>query len=178
MDKQDIDKASVALTGALTYFSPIARALGQAEEVFSVLSNALKHKIALEADVAAAQVALVDTLARVDGAKEQRTLAINDLAQVRAQVAADLAQVKTEADQAVEQAKASADAAIEANVIRQRQSEAESAAAIATARQDSEIVMNELATQKDELQAEVAALEERLVDVRAQLKRFADSLVN
>jgi chromosome segregation ATPase len=177
MDKQDIDKASVALTGALAYFSPISRALGQAEEVFSVLSNAIKHKIALETDVASAKATLADTLARIETAKEQRTSAINDLAQVRAQVAADLAQVKTEASEAIEQVKASAAAAIEANKTRQQQSETESAAAIAEARQASEIVMNELATQKDELQAEVAALEERLVDVRAQLKRFADSLV-
>jgi chromosome segregation ATPase len=177
MDKQDIDKASVALTGALAYFSPVARALGQAEEVFSVLSNAIKHKIALEADVANAKATLADTLARIETAKEQRTSAINDLAQVRAQTAADIAQAKTEADEAVEQIKASADAAIEGHKTRQQQSQVESAAVIAEARQASEIVMNELAIQKDELQTEVAVLEEKLVDVRAQLKRFADSLV-
>ena len=177
MDKQDIDKASVALTGALAYFSPISRALGQAEEVFSVLSNAIKHKIALEADVANAQAALVETLARVETAKDQRTEAINDLAQVRAETAADIAQAKAEAKEAVKQIKVSADAAIQAHKGRQQQSETESAAAIAEARQASEIVLKDLNAQKDELQAEVAVLEEKLVDVRAQLKRFADSLV-
>jgi chromosome segregation ATPase len=177
MDKQDIDKASVALTGALAYFSPIARALGQAEEVFSVLSNAIKHKIAIEADVAGAQATLADTLARIETAKEQRTSAVNDLAQVRAQTAADIAQAKTDAKEAVKQIKVSADAAIEAHKVRRQQSEVESGAAIAEARRASEIVLKDLNTQKDELQAEVAALEEKLVDVRAQLKRFADSLV-
>lgn len=177
MDKQDIDKASVALTGALAYFSPIARALGQAEEVFSVLSNAIKHKNAIEADVAGAQATLADTLARIETAKEQRTSAVNDLAQVRAQTAADIAQAKTDAKEAVKQIKVSADAAIEAHKVRRQQSEAESGAAIAEARRASEIVLKDLNTQKDELQAEVAALEEKLVDVRAQLKRFADSLV-
>jgi chromosome segregation ATPase len=177
MDKQDIDKASVALTGALAYFSPMARALGQAEEVFSVLSNAIKHKVAIEADVASAQAALAETLARVETAKEQRTSAINDLAQVRAQAAADIAQAKTDAKEAVKQIKVSADAAIEAHKVRRQKSEAESGAAIAEARRASEIVLKDLNAQKDELQAEVAALEEKLVDVRAQLKRFADSLV-
>jgi hypothetical protein len=177
MDKQDIDKASVALTGALAYFSPMTRALGQAEEVFSVLSNAIKHKVAIEANVASAQATLAETLARVETAKEQRTSAINDLAEVRAQIASEIAQAKADAKTEVEQIKASADAAIEAIKVRRQQSEAASAAAIAEASRASEIVLKDLNAQKDELQAEVAVLEDKLVDVRAQLKRFADSLV-
>jgi chromosome segregation ATPase len=177
MDKQDIDKASVALTGALAYFSPMTRALGQAEEVFSVLSNAIKHKVAIESDIARAQAALADTLARVETAQEQRAGAINDLAQVRAQTASEIARVKSEADELVKQIKASADAAIEDHKVRRQQSEAASAAAITEASRASEIVLKDLNAQKGELQAEVAVLEEKLVDVRAQLKRFADSLV-
>jgi hypothetical protein len=64
MDSSDIHNASVSLSGAVKYFTPMVVALNQAQEVFEVLQNATKHKDALVRDVEALKKSAEDFKAK------------------------------------------------------------------------------------------------------------------
>ena len=177
MNKQDIDKASAALTGAISYFSPMVVALNQAGDVFSVLSNAIKLKASIEAEVDALKAEVAPLKAEVELSKAAITA--NDAAAVEA---------KAQADKDIADAKAQADAevkSIKATVAdRTKKSIADSEARIAQvnavaqkAKDEYEKDVAVMAAGKASLQAEVTALETKLDKLREQAKKFAASLV-
>jgi hypothetical protein len=105
MNKQEIDKASAALTGAISYFSPMVIALNQADEVFSVLSNAIKLKASIEKEVDSLKATLEPLKAQVESSKAAitendaaviaaKTQAVKDIADAKAQADADVQSIK------------------------------------------------------------------------------------
>jgi chromosome segregation ATPase len=177
MNKQDIDKASAALTGAVNYFSPMVVALNQADEVFSVLGNAIKLKDAIEKEVATLQATVEPLKAEVESSKA--AIKANDDAAIEA---------KQQAEKDIVAAKAQADAevkAIKADVAeRTKKAVADSNAKIAevtvVAQQAKEAYDKEVAVMlanKAALQADVGVLETKLAALREQAKKFAASLV-
>ena len=176
MNKQDIDKASVALTGAKNYFSPILVALNQADEVFSVLSNAIKLKDALEKDVDSLQSVLAGLKDQVS-ASQVSISANSDLAiKTKAQADKDIADAKAQADAEVKSIKASVAERTKKAVADADARIAEASAAAQQAKTQYENNMALMATAKAALQSEVTALETKLASLREQAKKFAASL--
>jgi hypothetical protein len=177
MNKQDIDKASAALTGAKGYFSPIVAALNQADEVFSVLSNAIKLKDALETDVVLLQSVLVGLKDQVTASQVAITTNSTEAVKFKAQAEREIADVKAQADAEVKSIKAGV-------ADRTKKAIADSEAKIAevniAAQQAKAIYDKEVAAMsaaKASVQADVDALETKLATLREQAKKFAASLV-
>lgn len=177
MNKQDIDKASSALVGALNYFTPISTALGQADEVFSVLSNAVKFKAAIEKDVSSLQSVLsglkdqvsesqAAIAANVEAAKQAKAQAEKDIADAKAQADAEVKSIKVTVADRTKKSVADADAKI---------AEVNEAAAQAKAVYESDVAV--MTANKAALQSDVDALETKLAKLRDQAKKFAASLV-
>ena len=177
MNKQDIDKASAALTGAINYFSPMVIALNQADEVFSVLSNAIKFKASIEKEVDALKAEVAPLKAEVEASKAAITA--NDAAAKEAKVQAekDIADAKAQADAEVKSIKAAVADRTKKAVA---DSEAKIAQVNAAATQAEDAYAKEIKLMlagKAALQAEVDALEAKLASLREQAKKFAASLV-
>ena len=176
MNKQDIDKASAALHGAVNYFSPMVIALNQAEEVFSVLSNAIKLKVSIENEVDALKAKVAPLKAEIESSKVAITA--NDAAAVeaKAQAEKDIAEAKVQADAEVKSIKANVAERTKKSIA---DSEARIAQVNAAAQQvkdayDKEVAV--MAANKSALQSEVTALETKLASLREQAKKFAASL--
>jgi chromosome segregation ATPase len=177
MNKQDIDKASAALTGAVNFFSPMVVALNQADEVFSVLSNAIKLKASIEKEVDALKAEVAPLKAAVETSKAAITA--NDAAAVDAKTQAekDIADAKAQADAEVKSIKATVADRTKKAV---EDSEAKIAATIAAAQQAKDEHEKDVAVMlagKASLQADVDKLEAKLASLREQAKKFAASLV-
>ena len=177
MNKQDIDKASAALTGAVNFFSPMVIALNQADEVFSVLSNAIKFKASIEKEVDYLKAEIAPLKAEVEAsaaainannaaAKEAKTQAEKDIAEAKAQADAEVKSIKASVADRTKKAVADSEARI---------SEAHYARELAQDNYNKEV--NVMAAGKASLQAEVNALETKLASLREQAKKFAASLV-
>lgn len=176
MIKQDIDKALAALTGASRYFGPIVTALNQADEVLAVLSHAIKHKDALEKDVAAAKATLEGYESRVAELAAQEATAGDGVKLAQAQATLDLENTARDCAAQVKAAKDAAAEAIKKHNARQAAHEAACTAVIEATTKESTEVVSALTLKKDALQAEVALWEQKLVDARAQVQQLAVSL--
>jgi hypothetical protein len=177
MNKQDIDKASAALTGAVNYFSPMVVALNQADEVFSVLSNAIKLKDSIEKEVATLKATVEPLKSEVESSKA--AIKANDAAAVEAKIQADkdIAEAKAQADAEVKSIKAGVAERTKKAVA---DSEAKIAEVTVAAQQAKETYDKEVAVMlanKTAVQADVDALETKLATLREQAKKFAASLV-
>ena len=177
MNKQDIDKASAALTGAINYFSPAVIALNQADEVFAVLSNAIKFKDSIEKEVEALKDSLEPLKAEIETSKAAITANDAAAAQAKAQALTDIADAKAQADAEVKSIKAAvtdrtkkAVADSEAKI-----AEVTTAAEVAKTQHDDLVAMME--SSKAALQTDIAALEAKLSALREQAQKFAASLV-
>jgi chromosome segregation ATPase len=177
MNKQDIDKAASALVGAKNYFAPVVTALNQADEVFSVLSNAIKLKDALEKDVDSLQSVLTGLKDQVLTTQAAISSNVKLTAEAKAQADKDIADAKAQADAEVKSIKAAVADRTKKTVA---DSEARIAQANAAAQQAEDAYakeVNVMAAGKASLQADVDALEAKLASLREQAKKFAASLV-
>jgi chromosome segregation ATPase len=181
MNKQDIDKASAALTGAINYFSPMVIALNKADEVFAVLSNTIKFKESLDKEVAAAKAVLEATNRDIASSKTTAAKEIDAntaaAAAAKAQADKDIADAKAQAEVEVKSIKASV---VERTKKAVADSEAKIAQVNAAAKQAQDAYDKEVAVMaagKASLQADVDALEAKLASLREQAKKFAASLV-
>lgn len=177
MTKQDIDKASAALTGAINFFSPAVVALNHAGEVFDVLSNAIKFKDHIEKEVDALKATLEPLKAAVEASKAAITANDAAAAEAKAQALADIADAKAQADAEVKSIKA-------AVVDRTKKAVADSEAKIAevTAAADAANTRFDATLKGQEeyeatLQADIDTLEAKLAALREQAQKFAASLV-
>jgi len=176
MNKQDIDKASAALTGAVNYFSPMVIALNQADEVFSVLGNAIKLKASIEKEVDTLQATLEPLKAEVESSRA--AIKANDAAALGAkqQAEKDIAEAKAQADAEVKAIKAAVADRTKKAVA---DSEAKIAQVNAAAQQAQDAYDKEVAVMaagKASLQADVNALEAKLASLRDQAKKFAAAI--
>jgi len=176
MESSEFSVANAQLKQALKFFTPIAKALEDANGVFSVLSNATDHQDKLLRNLAALQKTADDLKAQA----EASALAItaNDAAAVEAKAVAAQAIVdaQQQADTQVKEILASvatdtkaakaAFAALQADI-------AAKTVAIQTAYGDEG---SALAVSKQALEAEVKALETKLDKLKEQAKKFAASL--
>lgn len=177
MNKQDIDKAGSALTGAINYFKPMVVALNQADEVFAVLSNAIKLKESLEKDVVNLQ-ATADTLVKqvaeskaaiVDNqviAEQARAQAAKDIADAKAEAAAEVKATKASVADRTKKTIADSEARIAATALAEQEAQATHNASVAA-----------MSATKAELEASVATLETKLAKLKEQAQKFAASLV-
>lgn len=181
MNKQDIDKASAALTGAISYFSPMVIALNKADEVFSVLSNTIKFKEVLDKEVETLKSDLnsLKDMSSKSVESNKKLVGDSDAAAVaaKAQAEKDIANAKAQADADVKSIKASVAERTKKAVA---DSEAKIAEVNAAAQQAQTVYDKEVAVMaagKASLQADVNALEAKLASLREQAKKFAASLV-
>jgi len=177
MNKQDIDKAASALVGAKNYFAPVVTALNQADEVFSVLSNAIKLKAAIEKEVDALKAEVAPLKAEVESSKA--AIIANNTAAADSKVQADryIADVKVQTENEVKSIKATVTDRTQKFVA---DSEAKIAQVNAAAKQAEDAYAKEInlmSASKVSLQAEIDALEAKLASLREQVKKFAASLV-
>lgn len=177
MDKQDIDKASSSLSGAIRFFSPITTALSQADEVFSVLSNAIKLKEALNVEVSALKAEKTNLdkkldaksleIAKFSSESEARISELNNSVLSAEKMAKDrLEQItlKTEAGMA------------EASALLESQ-RAALQSDFSASKQVFELEMRGMETKRSELETVIASLETKLDGLKKKAKQFADSLV-
>jgi hypothetical protein len=176
MDKNDINTANSNLNQAINFFSPMVVALNGAEQVFSVLANAVKHKELLTREVDALKKTADDLKAQA----EASALAItaNDAAAVEAKAVAAQAiadaqqqaatQVKEILDSVATDTKAAkaAFAALQAEI----------ATKIEAAQKTYADEVAAMAVSKQELEASISALETKLDKLKEQAKKFAASL--
>lgn len=177
MNKQDIDRASSALTGAINYFSPMVIALNKADEVFSVLSNALKHKDAIEKEVDTLKAALEPLKAEVVSSKEAITANNAAVTEAKAQAEKDIAEAKAQADADVKTIKTAVADRTKKSIA---DAEAKIAAVSTAAEQAKAQYENDIAVMtknKADIQTDITALETKLDTLREQAKKFAASLV-
>jgi predicted nucleic acid-binding Zn-ribbon protein len=177
MNKQDIDKAASALVGAKNYFAPVVTALNQADEVFSVLSNAIKLKDALEKDVDSLQSVLSGLKDQVSVSQKAIESNVTALAQAKAQAEKDIADAKAQADAEVKSIKAAVADRTKKSIM---DAESKIAASYEMLNQAHEMYKNDMTVMsagKASLQADVDALEAKLASLREQAKKFAASLV-
>ena len=177
MNKQDIDKASAALTGAIGYFSPMVVALNQADEVFAVLSNAIKFKASIEKEVDVLKAEVAPLKAEVEASKVAITANNAAVVAAKAQAEKDIAEAKAQADAEVKSIKAGVAERTKKSVA---DAEAKIAQVSAAAQQAQDAYDKEVAVMsagKASLQADVNALEAKLASLREQAKKFAASLV-
>jgi len=177
MNKQDIDKAASALVGAKNYFAPVVTALNQADEVFSVLSNAIKLKDALEKDVDSLQSVLAGLKDQVSSSQDAIASNVTVLAEAKAQAEKDIADDRAQADAEVESIKTAV-----ADRTKKSLADAEEkiSAGYVALEQANALYKKDMATiesNKASLQADVDALESKLATLREQAKKFAASLV-
>jgi chromosome segregation ATPase len=177
MNKQDIDKASAALTGAISYFSPMVVALNQADEVFSVLSNAIKLKASIEKEIDALKEILGPFQAQIDAGKAAVKESEAAATEAKAQAEKDIAEAKAQADAEVKSIKAGVADRTKKSVADAEAKIAEANAAAQQAKTQYENNMALMATAKAALQADVDKLETKLASLREQAKKFAASLV-
>lgn len=181
MNKQDVDKAASALTGAIGYFAPMVNALNQADEVFSVLSNAIKLKdfITKEVDkLKAEKDSLVNAVAASKAASKE-AIAENDAAamKARAMAAQAIADAKEQADAKVKEILDSVVTSTKAAVEESKARQAELAAAVVTAQASFNATTSEMQATKAAMESDIAVLDKKLENLRAQAKKFAASLV-
>jgi chromosome segregation ATPase len=177
MNKQDIDKASAALTGAVNFFSPMVIALNQADEVFSVLSNAIKFKASIEKEVDYLKAEIAPLKAEVEASAAAINANNAAAIEAKAQAEKDIADAKAQSDAEVKSIKAAVADRTKKTVA---DSEARIAQANAAAQQAEDAYakeVNVMAAGKASLQADVDALEAKLASLREQAKKFAASLV-
>jgi len=176
MNKQDIDKASSALTGAINYFSPVVVALNQADEIFSVLSNAVKLQEVMERDVAALKSTAATLTKQVEDSKaaivnnkeiaaQAQTQADKDVADAKAQATAAVAEIKASVADRTKKAIADSEAKIAAATQAAQEAHSAHAETIAS-----------LVSTKSELEISVAALDKKLAALKEQAQKFAASL--
>ena len=184
MNKQDIDKAASALTGAINYFAPMVVALNKSEEVFASLSNALKHKAVLERDIAA-------MTATAEGLAKQVTDSELAIGQNRELAAQAKVEAQAQADKYVADAKAQAQAQADAFKValaeRGKRANAAAEAKILAAdkaateaqqaKEAHEAAVADMTAQRDALKNSVTALETKLATLKDQAQKFAASLV-
>ena len=177
MNKQDIDKASSALAGALNYFTPISTALGQADEVFSVLSNAVKFKTAIEKDVSSLQSVLSGLKDQVSESQAAIAANVEAAKQAKAQAEKDIAEAKAQAEAEVKAIKAAVADRTKKSI---DDAEAKISAGYVALEQANKLYAHDMAAMeanKAALQSDVDALETKLAKLRDQAKKFAASLV-
>jgi len=176
MNKSDIDTANSNLNQAINFFSPMVLALNGAEQVFSVLANAVRHKDVLMREVDGLKKAAEDLKAQA----EASALAItaNDAAAVEAKAVAAQAiadaqqqaatQVKEILDSVATDTKAakSAFATLQAEIATKIEAAQKTYADEAAA----------MGVSKKELEASIGALEAKLDKLKEQAKKFAASL--
>jgi chromosome segregation ATPase len=177
MNKQDIDKASAALTGAVNFFSPMVVALNQAGDVFAVLSNAIKFKASIEKEVDALKSEVAPLKAEVEASKLAITANNAAAKEAKAQAEKDIAEAKAQADAEVKSIKASVADRTKKAVADSESKIAQVNAAAQQAEDSYAKEVNVMAAGKASLQADVDALEAKLASLREQAKKFAASLV-
>ena len=177
MNKQDIDKAAASLTGAINYFSPMVIALNQADEVFAVLSNAIKLKASIEKEVEAIKEILGPLQAQIDAGKAAVKESEAEAVDAKVQAAHDIAEAKAQAEAEVKAIKAAVSDRTKKSVddAEAKIAEANAAAQQAKAVYESDVAM--MTANKAALQSDVDALETKLAKLRDQAKKFAASLV-
>jgi len=176
MDSSDIHNASVALTGAVKYFSPMVVALNQAQEVFEVLQNATKHKDALVRDVEALKKSAEDYKAKEEASKAAITA--NDAAAIEAKKLAiqEISDAQADAAAQIKEIKASVSAKTKNVVDALAAKEAEFAEKMSTLQQDFDSDAASKNAARADLEKSILALEAKLDGLRAQAKKFAASL--
>lgn len=177
MNKQDIDKASSALTGAITYFAPMVTALNQADEVFSVLSNAIKFKTAIEKEVDALKSEIEPLKAEVETSKAAITA--NDAAAVEAKVKAEkeIADATAQAKESIKLIQASVADRVKKATEDADAKVAEITAATEKTKAEYDSAVAAMESVKNALTADITALETKLASLREKAKKFAASLV-
>jgi chromosome segregation ATPase len=176
MDKNDINNATSNLNQAINFFSPMVVALNGAEQVFSVLANAVKHKELLVREVDALKKSADDLKAQ----EEASALAItaNDAAAVAAKAAAlqEIAdaqqQAQTQVKEILESVATSTKAAKEAFSTLQ----ADIAAQTEAAQKAYADEIAAMSVSKQEMETTIKTLETKLDKLKEQAKKFAASL--
>ena len=177
MNKQDIDKAAASLTGAINYFSPVVIALNQADEVFAVLSNAIKLKASLEKEVDAIKEIIAPLQAQIDAGKAAVKESESAAVDAKVQAAHDIAEAKAQAEAEVKAVKAAVADRTKKSI---EDSEAKISAGYVALEQANKLYAHDMAAMeanKAALQSDVDALETKLAKLRDQAKKFAASLV-
>jgi chromosome segregation ATPase len=182
MNKQDIDKAAAALTGAINYFAPMVVALNRADEVFAVLSNALKLKESLDVELPRLKKEIADTkqeFKNISLALESAMTSNKENAEkVIEQARKDIEEAKAKADVEVVEIKKSV-------AERTKKAIVDSEAKIALATQEAQEAQTAsqesiavLQNSKTELEKEVSDLEAKLTTLKKQAQKFAAFLVD
>ena len=145
--------------------------------MFSVLSNAVKFKAAIEKDVSSLQSTLSGLKDQVSESQAAIAANVEAAKQAKAQAEKDVADAKAQADAEVKEIKASV-----ADRTKKSVADAESriAQANGAAQQAHKDYANDIAVMestKATLQSDVDKLEAKLASLREQAKKFAASLV-
>jgi hypothetical protein len=176
MDSSDIHNASVSLSGAVKYFTPMVVALNQAQEVFDVLQNAAKHKDALVRDVEVLKKSAEDYKAKEEASKAAITF--NDAAAIEARdlAAKQVAEAQAEAAAQIREIKASVSAKTKNVVEALAAKETEFVEKMDTLQRDFDSDTASKNAVRADLEKSISALEAKLDGLRAQAKKFAASL--
>ena len=176
MNIHDINTAKSNLNQALNLFSPMVTALSGAEEVLSILSNAVKHKEVLTKEVDTLKKAVAELQAK----EEASALAItaNDAAAVEAKATAlqEIANAQQTANVRVEQILASVNEQTKAAVEAFGKKQADLTAQIDALDKALASKVVQAQIREAELNTAVQQLEAKLEKIRGQVKRFADTL--
>jgi hypothetical protein len=176
MDSSDIHKASVSLSGAVKYFTPMVIALNQAQEVFDSLQSVTKHKNALAHDIEALKKSAEDYKAKEEASKVAITA--NDAAAIEARSLANrqIAEAQADAAAQIKEIKASVSAKTKNVVEALAAKEAEFVEKMDTLQRDFDSDTASKNAVRVDLEKSISALEAKLDGLRAQAKKFAASL--
>lgn len=176
MLKQDIDKAAAALTGAIGYFKPMVVALNQADEVFSVLSNAVKLKSSIETEVEVLKETLADVKLQLEEgkaaiidnkevARNAKEMAEKDIAEAKAYAIAEVKQIKESVSERTKKFIIDSDARLAAANL-----------ALENSTKNHGVAMAKMAEEEATLKASIVELESKLTKLKEQAQKFAASL--
>lgn len=178
MNKQDIDKASSQLAQAIRYFSPMIDALNGADDVLSILANAVQHKEALLREVADIQ-ANTDAL-KAQAEDSKKAISTHDAAALEAKIAADkvIVDAQVHANEQVSIILASiaekTQEAIDAFALKQL----EMSEATSKMQGEYSAAVADWQAKEQELTDSVAMLETKLDKLKEQAKKFAASFTS
>jgi chromosome segregation ATPase len=177
MNIHDIDTAKSNLNQALNLFSPMVTALSGAEEVLSILSNAVKHKDVLTKEVDALKKSVADLQAKEEASKVAITENDAATAAAKAEAVQAIADAKQQADAKVAEILASVAAQTKVAVEAFGKKQADLTAKIDELDKDLASKVVQAQIREAELSTAVQQLEAKLEKIKGQAKKFADTLV-
>ena len=176
MDKSEIDAARAQAGQIVVILKPLIDAMNGAGAVLSILSNAKKHKTALESEVDTLVASRDKLQEEVDALKSQMAEAQAAAAKADADARAQARDAAANAARAVAAAEAAAQERIAAAAAKAQEKEQAFTDAVMVSQQDHDKKMADMFSQQQEASESVDAYEARLAELREKAKIFAASL--